>query len=30
MLAEERLRSYLGEPELGAVQWLDGDPLSEP
>ncbi|KAF1956028.1 protein kinase [Byssothecium circinans] len=28
-LSEERLRSYLGEPELGAVQQLNGDPVSE-
>jgi serine/threonine-protein kinase SRPK3 len=29
-LGEERLRSYLGEPEIGAVQRIDGDTSSEP
>lgn len=29
-LAEEQIKYYLGEPELGSVQRLDGDPLSEP
>ncbi|KAF2785790.1 kinase-like protein [Melanomma pulvis-pyrius CBS 109.77] len=29
-MAEERLKSYLGDPELGAVKRLDGGPLAEP
>lgn len=29
-LTDERLQSYLGEPEIGAVKRLDGDPISVP